>query len=419
MNWLTINNNTFGDDDISLVGKKAAQIYKQHNFTGTLTALCLKSPLEILALINMLRRQNGSVLLLPAETPLDTARAEAEKAGSALLVHSSLENSITLERKQSCFESSLYQFSSGTTGEPKLVVRTWTEVDEEIKNYNNALFGKDRTIENVILLVPVTHSFGLIAGVLTAIQRQAPVMILTDKNPRYLLAKIREKRESIIYTVPFLLHILTSLAKSSAAFHRIVSSGAVLSTELLATLQTCTGEIIQQYGTSETGCISFSRNPQVNNDIGYALDHLSVQIRDNSSTPGEILVRYGNKVSATRDLGIFSEKGSLQILGRIDDLINVSGRKVIPVEVEDVISRLAGVVDVAVYRINHPTWGEAVGASVVSNSGGTTAAEIRQWCTQNLPQYKVPFKIKFVDQIPKTETGKIKRKLIQIMENSK
>ncbi|MNC41684.1 Long-chain-fatty-acid--CoA ligase [compost metagenome] len=103
------------------------------------------------------------------------------------------------------------------------------------------------------------------------------------------------------------------------------------------------------------------------------------------------------------------------MLARIDDLINVSGLKVNPYEVESVILQHPEVQEVVIYRTKHSVWGEAVKALIVSSTTMETST-IRRWCKQYLPGHKIPGVIQFVNEIPKLSNGKVSRKLLESKE---
>lgn len=81
--------------------------------------------------------------------------------------------------------------SSGTTGEPKCIERTWEEIEVEIEHYNKLLPVEADTIP--FIACPITHSYGLISGVLSAFQRGVQPRILASTNPKYVLKMLSEK----------------------------------------------------------------------------------------------------------------------------------------------------------------------------------------------------------------------------------
>jgi long-chain acyl-CoA synthetase len=113
---------------------------------------------------------------------------------------------------------------------------------------------------------------------------------------------------------------------------------------------------------------------------------------------------------ATGDVATMDEDGYLQIVDRKKDMILVSGFNVYPNEVEAVIAKHPGVLDVAVLGVPDPLCGEAVVAFVAKKDPALTAAMVRQHCKQSLTNYKVPKTIVFKQDLPKSNVGKILRK---------
>jgi long-chain acyl-CoA synthetase len=100
----------------------------------------------------------------------------------------------------------------------------------------------------------------------------------------------------------------------------------------------------------------------------------------------------------------------LKILDRKKDMVNVSGFKVFPNEVEDVIVQHPGVLEAAVIGVTDEHTGQAVKLFVVKRAPALTAADLTQFARQRLAGYKVPKVIEFVDSLPKSNIGKIIRK---------
>ncbi len=373
-------------------------------------ALCIEHPFELVSLVLQLQEEGGTVLLLPQHTPLVTAKQRAIQAGCRALIYGRADNLIILE-SDACEarESGMLQYSSGTTGEPKLIHRSWTDIELEIAAYNERLAAEPG--EQPIIWVPVTHSFGLIAGVLASLRRGAEPIVLTEKNPRFWHKMLKEHPRSIVYAVPFLLHLYLSF-KLPTKFHRVVSSGSSLTDSLLEQIRELAGEVIQQYGCTELGCISLSRHPQASTDVGKPLSHMRLAEPGTKEQPEEWIVTYGSRETATHDLGYRDEQGRLHLLGRTDDLINVSGQKVIPLEVEQVLLQHAQVAEAVVCRSPHKVWGEAVKAWIVPRDHADED-ELRQWCVDRLPPYKVPSFIEQVTTLPRNANGKIDRRQLE------
>jgi long-chain acyl-CoA synthetase len=112
----------------------------------------------------------------------------------------------------------------------------------------------------------------------------------------------------------------------------------------------------------------------------------------------------------TGDIGALDAQGFLKILDRKKDMINVSGFKVFPNEVEDIIAGHPGVLEAAVIGVTDPQTGQGVKLFVVKRDPALDVAEIKKFARENLAAYKVPKIIVFVDALPKSNVGKIIRK---------
>ena len=112
----------------------------------------------------------------------------------------------------------------------------------------------------------------------------------------------------------------------------------------------------------------------------------------------------------TSDIGHLDEEGYLYLNGRIDDMINVGGEKVIPSEIEMVVNELEGIKEAVAVGIPHNTFGQVVKLfAKKNNESKIQESEIIRYCVKKLERYKVPVSIQFVDEFPRTEYGKIKR----------
>jgi long-chain acyl-CoA synthetase len=130
--------------------------------------------------------------------------------------------------------------------------------------------------------------------------------------------------------------------------------------------------------------------------------------------PGETAQVMSNGWFHTGDLGRMDEEGYFYIVDRLKDMINVSGFKVSPSEVERVISQHPSVTEVAVCGVPDQLKGEIILASIVVNNGQVvTPDDIISFCSKHMAAYKVPNLIRFVDALPKNATGKILRRALR------
>jgi long-chain acyl-CoA synthetase len=108
------------------------------------------------------------------------------------------------------------------------------------------------------------------------------------------------------------------------------------------------------------------------------------------------------------------EDGYVFIVDRVKDMINVSGFKVWPAEVENLLYAHPAVKEIAVYGAPDPEKGEEVRAAIVLKEGQrVTADAIVQYCRDNLAVYKAPAKVEFVRELPKSATGKILKRVLR------
>lgn len=410
---ININGSQYQQHDFCKRNAELSQIDELKNIETRLIAICLGNPFDLLSVLFYIRESGGSVLFIHPETPLENALTLSRTAGCSFLIHRDYREIYATGGTFSLHQPSIIQYSSGTTGEPKLIERTWANIERETTYYNRKSYFDSSEIP--VILVPLVHSYGLGSGVLASLKRGSKPVIITERNPKFIAHMIKKTPKSIVYGTPLFFNLLFSLKDSELTFHKVVSSGAPLSEKLLAQLKNSSNEVFQQYGSTETGCIALGENLTSATDVGNPLSYLTVTINDDSGL-GEIKVAFDNKVIHTRDLGYFSQNGSLNIMNRLDDLINVGGQKVIPYEVETVIARLDNVREVVVYKTKHPIFGEAVKAMVAA-SGSITVAMIKEWCQKYLPPFKIPYRIELVAEIPKTPNGKISRKLLIEKEN--
>jgi acyl-CoA synthetase (AMP-forming)/AMP-acid ligase II len=168
--------------------------------------------------------------------------------------------------------------------------------------------------------------------------------------------------------------------------------------------------------------------------VGRAAPRVQIKIvkesQDNSHV-GEIWIKgnnvikkYWNNVEAdknlvdgwlrTGDIGYLDDENYLFLKGRIDDIINVGGEKIVPREIEEIVKQLSGIEDVVAFGIEHEVFGQVVKLNVVkSKDSNLDKSKILNYCIKHLEKFKIPAKIDFVENIPKTNYGKVKRFMLK------
>jgi fatty-acyl-CoA synthase len=369
--------------------------------------VCLQDTAQWIALVLYLKERGGSVVPLPATLPIAAARRTAIQADSHLLVYQHLEQIEVLENSSGSVTPGLVQFSSGTTGAPKCIERSWSDINQELQHYNIAL--RDAQQMNVIVCCPVTHSYGLLCGVLASFKRGQQPIILTELNPKYVLKKLQQVSISLLYSSPTMLDVLAKLMPPSQSFHAVMTSGSMMSVTQFKTIGARTQYLFQQYGCSEAGCISLTSNCQSVTDMGKPLTHFQLKASSDAQQPEEIIVKTAHKDIFTRDLGYLDSQGNLHFVARLDDTINVAGINVYPQEVESVLLQYPDINEAVVYKRADTFAGERVCLKFTAESTINIRA-LRDWCATELSPYQIPLEIEQVTQIPKLANGKINRR---------
>jgi fatty-acyl-CoA synthase len=192
------------------------------------------------------------------------------------------------------------------------------------------------------------------------------------------------------------------------------------------------------YGLTEGGAVStrevLDRDRLVEGSVGYPMPLTEVRVRRDDGGAaavdevGEICVRsgssareYWNKPEAsaetfaggwcrTGDLGRIRPDGRLQITARLKDMIRSGGENIYPVEIENVVIALPEIADVAVIAVPDQKYGETVCAVVVTEAGAELSAEaLVAHCREQLASYKKPRHVVFVDELPRSHTGKVEK----------
>jgi long-chain acyl-CoA synthetase len=121
----------------------------------------------------------------------------------------------------------------------------------------------------------------------------------------------------------------------------------------------------------------------------------------------------------TGDIGVFDEDGYLTLTDRSKDMIITGGTNVYPREIEEILLQLENVAEVCVIGRPHPEWGEVVVAYIVCNPGASvTEADIESHCLANLARFKRPRACRFVEELPKSNYGKILKTKVREIEQT-
>ena len=372
---------------------------------GGRLAVCFPETADWLALFFAIRARGISVLPIHPGTPYEAALSLARTAGCDRLYYNSVIPEEIGERIGG--EGQLLQMSSGTTGAPKCIARSWSEIDAEVRSYVDT-FREPETMTPVVAC-PTTHSYGLICGILVALERGQTPLILNTANPKYLLRRLRETERPLLYSSPAILHTLARLMPEGERLHAVMTSGTLLPDAWFGTIRAKAEHVFQQYGCSEAGCIAINPALTAAGDMGFVLPHLSRETGAAADAPGEIVVTRNGRAIATRDLGYRRADGMLVFVSRLDDMINVSGLNVYPAQVEEAVMTMPGITDAVAFRREDRFAGERVGL-IFSATEAVSPQDIRAWCMPRLASHQLPTEIVQVDEVPRQANGKISRR---------
>ncbi|WSA81841.1 long-chain fatty acid--CoA ligase [Streptomyces sp. NBC_01799] len=346
-----------------------------------------------------------------------------------------------LERDAS--DTAVILYTSGTTGTPKGAELTHANLTSNTQ-VSIDLFSL--TAGDVVLgALPLFHVFGQTCGLNASIAAGACLALVPRFDAHAVLETIQHQQVSIFQGVPTMYVALLShpeRAKFDVDSLRLcVSGGAALPVEVLHAFEAAFGCIIVEgYGLSETSpVVSFTHPGRVRKpgSIGQPVDGVEMRLLDVSDGVGEIAIRghnvmkgYWGRPEATAeaidtdgwfrsgDLAQIDEDGCYFIVDRKKDLIIRGGYNVYPREIEELLYTHPAVREAAVVGIPHPELGEDVCAAVALKDGATaTPEELREHVKAQAAAYKYPRHVWITAELPKTSTGKILRRSVEVPAN--
>ena len=341
------------------------------------------------------------------------------------------------------------QYTGATTGLSKGSMLSHANVVANLEQLDALLVDvlDDEGNDIFINALPMYHIYSLAVIVLAGYSKGGLNVFIT--NPRDTTGFVREIKKwpfTIFNGVNTLYEALLNHPEiDSVNFDSMKLSGTGGSACRRSTAerwQKLTGKVLLEgYGLSETSP-SVSASPphltEFNGKVGLPVPSTEISIRGDDGKevrrgqPGEICVRgpqvmkgYWQNEEATAeaidekgffrtgDIGTLDKDGFLEIVDRKKDMILVSGFNVYPNEIEDVVSLHPDIVEAACVSVPDKKTGEGVKLFVVKNNQSLTEEEIIAHCKENLTAYKVPKQIVFIDELPKTNVGKVLRRALR------
>ena len=327
------------------------------------------------------------------------------------------------------------RFSSGTTGRSKGVVLSHAKLRQRIVAANAAL--EIGPADRVLWMLPMAHHFAV--SIVLYLYHGACTVIGTSHLADEILNTAKETRATVIYGAPF-HHSLLAADPGGYRWPDLrlaVSTAAPLSAETAKKFRDRFGKpLVQGLGIIEIGLplLNTGGAGDFPSSVGRPLPAFDVELRDEEGIPvavgrvGELWIKGPGMFDAylspwqpvdeicvdgwfaTGDLAETDAAGRIFLKGRKKSVLNVSGMKVFPEEVEAVMERHPAVRRCRVTGVAHPILSTVPVAAVILHEGkNPSARELIGWCRESLSLYKVPVRVEFVEELPLTASGKIRR----------
>jgi fatty-acyl-CoA synthase len=344
-------------------------------------------------------------------------------------------------------------YTSGTTGKPKGCMHTHSSVQATTVPY---LYWRGATADSVVLsALPMFHVTGMQAGMNAPLYRGATIVVLSRWDRDCAAMQIERAKVTTWSAITTMLVDFLSnpkLGDYDLSSLRVLGGGGAAMPEALARkLEQVIGlSYVEGYGLSETMAPTHINPPQrpKRQCAGIPIFNTDARILDpetlkelGAGEVGEIVVHgpqvfrgYWRQEQATRDafiehdgkrffrtgdLGYFDDDGYFFITDRLKRMINASGFKVWPAEVEAMLYAHPGIQEACVIGAPDGYRGETVKAVIVPRAPDLKAEDVIEWARGRMAAFKVPRLVEFVERLPKTATGKILWRELQERERAK
>ena len=343
----------------------------------------------------------------------------------------------------------LLQYTGGTTGTPKAAMLTHFNMvvnAAQIAAWAYMKAGK----EVHLAALPLCHIYGMTATMNAPIYMRSTIVLIPDpRDVKTVLEATDKYRPTFFCGVPAMYIALINLPNIKdhdlRSIRACISGASSLPVKVQEMFEELTGgRLVEGYGLTEAGPVTHinpmdDRNNNRTGSIGLPISDTDAKIVDSETgtqelppeTPGELVVRgpqvmigYWNNPEETDmvlcdgwlytgDIAIMDPDGYFRIVDRKKDMINVSGLKVWPNEVEQILFEHPAVKEASVVGVPDSESGEAVKAYLVLKDeyrGKVEPAEFKKFCKDRISPYKAPKIVEFRPELPKTPVGKVLRR---------
>lgn len=343
----------------------------------------------------------------------------------------------------------LIMYTSGTMGSPKGAMLTY--LNSEFKT--NCLikrFGMKST-DIYLSVMPIFHIAGMVVGMLSPLAAGASIVLLTRFDAKKVLQSIEKYKVTILYTTPLMNIDMMKLKEiettdfDSLRLNLATSFGVQVTEELSKKWESYTNIPFFEwaYGFTEAHTGNTLMDPNAikyatNGKPAYETEVKIIDLNDPSiempnDEEGEIIIKspsvfkgYLNKPEATKealrdgwfytgDIGKIDKDGYLVFLGRVKEMIKSSGYSVYPEEVEKMLINHPNIEAAAAIGVADEKRGESIKAYIIlkDKTLGTKEEDVIAWAREKMAAYKYPRQVEFVDELPKTSTGKLLRRKLK------
>ncbi|MFI6824739.1 AMP-binding protein [Micromonospora sp. NPDC050187] len=410
---------------------------------------------------------SGAAVLIATPTVADLVAGIAPDLPALTAVHTEVPNEPgpAVPSIRGGDDLAVLLYTSGTEGRPKgamLSHRALAANHEQVERITPPVVGPDDT---VLLALPLFHAYGLNTGLGSVVYHGATGVLVDEFTTVGALDEIARHRVSVLVGVPSMFQAWAAageaVAAATASVRAAVCGAAPLEPAVAARFAGVAGRPVHVgYGLTETAPVLTSTlvdgEPKPGS-IGRALpgvelrlvapdgtdlwrdgvpppeddaDEMDLDVSSPGTDPGQIVVRGANLFAgywpdgrggpdpdgwwATGDVAYADADGALFLVDRLREVILVNGFNVYPHEVELVLQGHPAVAESAVLGVPHPRTGETVRAYVVPTPAGTVGAEeLLAHCARHLARFKCPTSVEFVDALPHSAIGKVRKTLLR------
>ena len=410
--------------------------------------------------LKYLVNDSGSVLLFTVEDLLSNVRRDEYPALTNVLVcegeghgNPSMESWLSAGTDElrtadmNSEDTAAILYTSGTTGFPKGAMLTHGNVVSNIwATVHHAGFNLN---DRMPLFLPLFHVFGQNFIMNATFTACATLVMYRRFVPDQVLDSIGRDHVTMFFAVPTIYINLLNMDLSKYDLSSIryeFSAASTMPQEISAQWTERFGRpVFEGYGLTECSpfaCYNHDFRHKFGS-VGAPIENFEIKIFDENDGEvplgewGEICIKgpgvmsgYWNRPEETSaalrngwlhsgDIGTMDDEGFVFIVDRVKDMVNVAGFKVWPAEVEQYLYRHPAVKELAVYGVPHPEKGETVRAAVVlKENEEVTTEEIIAFCRERMADYKVPASVEFIEELPKSATGKILKRVLRDQADS-